>query len=95
MKVEIEDGKYTYDFNGGNAHVLRYGEPWRDVVGDKFIYCMASEIDELRTANEKLVEHVKVLREAMNKLACLGNGDAYGNSIGNCIAQEALNKTGI
>ena len=32
------------------------------------------------------------LREALRKLACLGNGDSYGNSIGNCIAQEALAK---
>ena len=30
------------------------------------------------------------LKAALEKLACLGNGDAYGNSIGNCIAQEAL-----
>jgi hypothetical protein len=28
--------------------------------------------------------------EALDKLAKLGNGDSYGNSIGNCIAKEAL-----
>ena len=49
MKVEIEDGKYTYQLHpDGRSEVLRHGEPWRDTVGDKFIYCMASEIDELR-----------------------------------------------
>ena len=48
MRVDIEEGKYTYVFNGGDAHVLRYGEEWRDVVGDKFIYCMAAEIEALR-----------------------------------------------
>lgn len=49
MKVEIEGGKYTYVFEpGGGSQVLRYGQPWRDVTGDKFIYCMAAEIEELR-----------------------------------------------
>jgi DNA repair exonuclease SbcCD ATPase subunit len=28
--------------------------------------------------------------EALEELACLGNGDRPGNSIGNCIAQQAL-----
>jgi hypothetical protein len=32
------------------------------------------------------------LLEALEKLARLGNGDHYGNSIGNCIAIEALGK---
>ena len=30
------------------------------------------------------------MRKVLLRLACLGNGDQYGNSIGNCIAQEAL-----
>jgi len=30
------------------------------------------------------------LREALEKLARLGNGDQYGNSIGNDIARQAL-----
>ena len=33
---------------------------------------------------------VEQYRAALEKLACLGNGDAWGNSIGNCMAQEAL-----
>jgi len=35
---------------------------------------------------------IKELREALHKLACLGNGDSFGNSIGNAIAQQALSK---
>ena len=31
-------------------------------------------------------------RAALEELACLGNGDAWGNSIGNCIAQKALGR---
>ena len=30
------------------------------------------------------------LLAVLDKLARLGNGDAYGNSIGNCIAQDAI-----
>lgn len=49
MIVDIECGKYTYIFEDGRARLLRYGEPTsRDVVGDKLIYCMATEIAELR-----------------------------------------------
>lgn len=32
------------------------------------------------------------LLATMRKLACLGNGDQYGNSEGNTIAQEAIAK---
>lgn len=37
-------------------------------------------------------ERVRGLVEALEKLARLGNGDRYGNSIGNEIAQDALAK---
>ena len=37
-----------------------------------------------------LAEQNEKLRKVLLRLACLGNGDQYGNSIGNCIAQEAL-----
>ena len=33
---------------------------------------------------------IEKLRSVLEKLACLGNGDEHGNSIGNCIAIEAL-----
>ena len=33
-----------------------------------------------------------IAKEALEKLAKLGNGDRYGNSIGNSIAMEALDK---
>jgi hypothetical protein len=49
MRVDVADGKYTYIFKNGEASVLRYGEPWdRDVTGDKFVYCLASEVESLR-----------------------------------------------
>ena len=51
---------------------------------------MTTRETELLAANVALEAEIVRLREALRKLACLGNGDSYGNSIGNCIAQEAL-----
>lgn len=33
---------------------------------------------------------VGMLRDILEKLACLGNGDQHGNSLGNDIAKEGL-----
>jgi len=55
--------------------------------------------DILERAKEERAAHIVKcvnahdgLVEALQKLACLGNGDRYGNSDGNCIAQAALAK---
>lgn len=45
----------------------------------------AAELRRLHEVNEDLLK-------TMRQLACLGNGDQYGNSDGNIIAQVALNK---
>jgi hypothetical protein len=46
---------------------------------------VARELRRLHEVNEDLLK-------TMRQLACLGNGDRYGNSDGNIIAQVALNK---
>jgi hypothetical protein len=50
-------------------------------------YChkAAAELRRLHEVNAELLA-------ALDKLARLGNGDRYGNSIGNTIAQEAIAK---
>lgn len=49
MRVDVENGKYTVVFEEDNRlHVLRYGEPWRDCIGDKLILALAQEIETLR-----------------------------------------------
>lgn len=55
-------------------------------------YCMSR--DELILKVATLSAEVARYREALEKLAKLGNGDKYGNSVGNIIAQTALNKKG-
>lgn len=42
--------------------------------------------EKIRTQHALIVQ----MAEALQKLACLGNGDQPGNSTGNVIAQQAL-----
>lgn len=49
-------------------------------------------VEPLEKALSKAEADKAVLVEALEKLARLGNGDNYGNSDGNCIAQAALAK---
>ena len=58
MRVSVDGGKYTYVITETNAHVLRYGELWKDATGDKFTYCMAAEIESLREQIEKLTKEL-------------------------------------
>ena len=52
--LTFEDGKYSLvRHDDGRMEALRYGETWRDLVGDKFINAMANEIDVLRNALSK------------------------------------------
>lgn len=46
-KIELDEGKYTYVFDGGEQYALRYGEPWRDLTGDNLVYWMAARILDL------------------------------------------------
>jgi hypothetical protein len=46
----------------------------------------------LEAENDTLRTQLATAREALETLAKLGNGDKYGNSIGNEIAQKALKK---
>lgn len=42
------------------------------------------------TPDTAILKQFEGMRAALEKLACLGNGDKYGNSDGNIIAQDAL-----
>lgn len=53
-RIELMDGKYTYLREGGSQSALRYGEPWQDLAGDKFVAAMADEILTLRAEVERL-----------------------------------------
>jgi hypothetical protein len=49
LDITVADGKYTVRLGPDRRlHALRYGEPWRDCVGDNLILAMAYEIQALR-----------------------------------------------
>lgn len=53
-KIELMDGKYTLEHNNGvGLRCLRYGEYWRDLVGDGMVLALVSEVEDLR---EKLAK---------------------------------------
>ena len=53
------------------------------------------QVEKLTKQLAALAEQNTKFRKVLLRLACLGNGDQYGNSIGNCIAQEALSSPNL
>ena len=49
MKIELQQGKYIYEFNetSGRQEIYRHGELWRDETGNGFLLAMAQKIEEL------------------------------------------------
>jgi hypothetical protein len=47
---------------------------------------------ELEDKNAAQVKQIEIAREYLQRLSCLGNGSLSGNSLGNVIAIEGLNK---
>ena len=63
---------------------------WKDRNIQEFMINAPSDVKYLLDALELSHSRERVLRDALEKLARLGNGDRYGNSVGNEIAQDAL-----
>lgn len=57
--IELGDGKYSYVFENGKQYALRYGEFWKDLVGDKFTYAMACKIQDLEEEIKSLKKDMK------------------------------------
>lgn len=66
IDIELADGKYRVVM-GDDYYLkaLRYGEHWRDLVGDNLVYNMACEIQQLR----------QQIEDAKNCLVCCAIGD--------------------
>lgn len=63
MRIDLDNGKYTYVFEPktGRQYALRHGEPWKDLVGDKFVYCLAAELEEAREQNAAIAAQNEML----------------------------------
>lgn len=50
-EVSVCQGKYTVRFDpmSGAFCAFRYGEPWRDLTGDKFTFALFCTVQELRS----------------------------------------------
>lgn len=52
--LNLEDGKYKVLVeDSGRVRALRYDQPWRELSGDKFIYCLVDRILDLEAQREK------------------------------------------
>jgi len=57
LKVPVGHNKYTVVFDSeGNLSALRYGEKWRDCIGDGLILTLAQDLDDLRNKVRLLVD---------------------------------------
>ena len=48
--INLDDGKYTIIYNENNQYpikCLRYGEDWKDLIGDNLIFWLCKKIEEL------------------------------------------------
>ena len=48
--IELDNGKYTVIYDENNQYpmkCLRYGEEWRNLVGDNLIFWLCAKIEEL------------------------------------------------
>ena len=84
MKVTTSDNKYTVTDEGGvGLRALRYGEPWRECVGDNLIYMLAANLVESREDRSKLLAMCK-------QFQVLAKGD--GKITHDSMLADALNK---
>lgn len=82
MRQDYDGGKYTviFDRETGELRADRNGEAWRDLSGDKLVYCMLAEhaaaqqeIARLRAALERLKRVADLARSEWHM-----SGDIYG-----------------
>jgi hypothetical protein len=67
MRVSVAGGKYTVVQDAaGKLLALRYGEEWRDCVGDNLIRSLAAELDEARQWKAGIAD---LLREASDTVS--------------------------
>ena len=66
-RLELENGKYALINTNGHLKALRYGEPWRDLLGDNLIGALWSELESLRQQLAESQAREKKRVELMDK----------------------------
>ncbi len=65
LRIELDNGKYTYIFDQNKHIALRHGEQWRDLTGDNLILSMAFKIEDLQEKVTELSKEKEVMRQAI------------------------------
>ena len=55
--IKLDNGKYTIIYDKNNQYpekCFRYGEEWRDLVGDNLIFWLCKRIEDLETKISEL-----------------------------------------
>lgn len=93
-RIVLGDGKYIVcHTNGANLRALRYGEPWRSLVGDKLVFALTSEVEELRAKQLTPDERQLLLDLLKHERADIGykveNARAAGLGFARVVAEDA------
>lgn len=59
--IKLQDGKYTITNNNGVLKAFRYGEGWRDIVGDNLICALVQKVNELE---DELCQAIDIIEES-------------------------------
>ena len=70
--------------------LIGFAEQWESELKQQSPSAAAQRITEHREPDYKTQNEIYLA--ALKEIACLGNGDKYGNSDGNVIAQKAIAK---
>lgn len=65
IRIDLDDGKYTYIFNQKDHKALHHGEEWRDLTGDNLVLHMGFKIEELQDRIAELEEENKMMHNAI------------------------------
>ena len=66
------------------------GEIYNELSENATLKAQIAELESLRKENAALLVALVAKDATLEKIACVGNGNSHGNSIGNCMAIEAL-----
>lgn len=69
LEVSVLGGKYTVVMDSeGRLSALRYGEPWRDCVGDGLILALADELSAARSDLARAQAELEKVRKDKERL---------------------------
>lgn len=96
LKVIVGSGKYTLiQDHEGKLIALRYGEPWRDCVGDNLILALGHEVESLRSELNEARAAIEMLFNPMSGAEDFCNYDTkkvtgYSFQVGSLMHKQLL-----